>query len=164
MAVAYVDYSTPPDGLTITSIVWDFGDGTTSVDPTVPAPLWGTGIPNHLYPRAGSYVVTETATFSDGSTASKSTPVTAGLTPGVTVDGRSVLYHLDMNGFVEAVDWDFGDGNHAIGGGAAGAGADGRHGYAAAGTYSISGIVRYRGSDRADAFGPVTVTVAHKAG
>lgn len=153
MAAAYIDYSTPPDGLTIAGTAWTFGDGTTAADASG----------QHLYDKPGSYLVTETVTYSDGSTAMQGIPIVVGLVPVVLPDGLSVLYHLDSNQFVEGVDWDFGDGMHTIGGGPAGVDADGRHPYSAAGTYTVKGIVRYKNSDRADAITPVTVTVGGTA-
>lgn len=168
LAIGYIDYTPFPDGTVIRSIAWDFGDGTTATETdlsVLPWDRWSKGGALHLYAKPGAYVVTETLTLGDGSVATRAQAVTVGLTPHVTPDGRSVFYHLDVNELVEAVDWDWGDGSHSIGGDPRiGTGADGRHNYPAPGTYTIRGIVRYRGMERADAFEPVTVTVADKAG
>jgi PKD repeat protein len=57
--------STDSDG-TITSHVWDFGDGTTGGGTTV----------QHAYPQAGTYTVTLTVTDDDGATAKVERQVT----------------------------------------------------------------------------------------
>lgn len=141
MAVAYQDYSTPPAGATITGYAWDFGDGSTATDASG----------QHLYAKAGSYVVKETVTYSDTTTATSSATIIVGLVPTVLPDGLSVLYHIDSNDFVQSVNWNFGDTTN-------GTGANGRHPYVKAGTYTITGSVSY--ANRIDPFGPVTVTVS----
>lgn len=146
MAVAYIDHTTPPDGLTIQSIAWDFGDGETATDTNG----------QHLYAAPGNYNVTETVTYSDGTTAAQATPVVIGLAPKILADWQSVLYHMDVSQFVEDVNWNFGDGEN-------GHGADGRHTYAAEGTYTITGSVTYKGDlTRIDAFGPLTTTAVNQ--
>lgn len=143
MAASYQDYSVPPSGATITSIGWDFGDGQTATGASG----------QHLYAKAGAYTVTETVTYSDGTTAVEGFSMTAQLVPQLIADGLSVLYQLDSNQFVESVNWNFGDGTNDTG-------AAGRHPYAASGTYTITGSVSYGGAvNRIDPFGPATVTV-----
>lgn len=150
MAVAYQDYSTPPDGVTIKDRAWTFGD-----DVGTASNMNG----QYLYTKPGTYDVTETITYSDNTTATETIRVNIGLTPLLVVDGLSIVYHIDSNQFVEGVDWDFDDGEHTIGGGIDGTGADGRHSYSNSGAYNVSGIVRYKNTQRADSFGPVEVTI-----
>lgn len=50
---------TPPSGLTLGSITWDFGDGVTS----------GNATPTHTYATIGTYFVSVQATFTNSSTA-----------------------------------------------------------------------------------------------
>lgn len=143
MAVSYQDYSTPPDGLTISSNAWTFGDGGVSNESNG----------QYLYNKSGTYNVVETVTYSDGAIAAQTTSINIGLVPSIVPDGLSILYHMDTNQFVESVAWNFGDGSN-------GSDADGRHSYSAAGNYTITGSVSYGGSvDRIDAFGPISIQV-----
>lgn len=146
MAVAYQDYSTPPAGQTVSKIAWDFGDGNTGT--------YAGG--QHLYAKTGTYNVLEMVTYSDGTTATQAYVITVGIVPQILVDGRSILYHLDTNGYVDAVNWNFGDASIAGDGLASG-----RHPYAEPGSRTITGSVTYKApyADRIDPFGPVTVVV-----
>lgn len=142
MVVSGIDYTTPPDGVTIDNIVWDFGDGETATGAKV----------NHLYDKAGTYNVTQTVTFSDGVVGQQTTPRVVELKPQLLVDGRSILYNLDANVFTESFAWNFGDGSN-------GSGFAGRHPYEQPGTYTITGSVSYKDTLRIDPFGPITVVI-----
>ena len=64
--VTFNNYSWDPANVGISSILWDFGDGTTATDP------WS---PNHRYAKDGDYTVTLTVNTPDGRTASTSRTV-----------------------------------------------------------------------------------------
>ena len=108
--------ATDSDG-TITSYLWDFGDGNT-----------GTGInPMHTYATSGNYIVGLTVTDDDGATGGTTALVLANgaptaaftLTPStgfapltVAADGSG---SADPDGNITSYAWDFGDGNTASG-------------------------------------------------
>jgi PKD repeat protein len=102
------DGSTDVDG-TIVSWSWDFGDGTTSTDPS----------PAHSFAQGGTYTVALVVTDDGGKTGSASQPVTvapnqlptAAFT--VTCAYRTCTFtdqSADPEGPVAAWSWDFGDG------------------------------------------------------
>src|SRR5690606_26236233 len=72
--VQFTDQSTPGDG-TITSVVWDFGDGITSSDPN----------PTHTYTIGGSFSISSIVTNSHGCTDGLTQPnlINVGETPNV---------------------------------------------------------------------------------
>lgn len=100
-------------------------------------------------------------------------PTTSALAdvPSVTADGQSILYHYPMDTTladavayttipgtfggspttVPNIAWNFGDGTNGFG-------ADGRHPYAAAGTYTITGSVSYKDGHIVP-FGPLKAVV-----
>lgn len=98
-------------------------------------------------------------------------PAASTLGPSVVVDGQSILYHYPMDAAladavayttipgtfggspttVPNIAWNFGDGTNGFG-------ADGRHPYAAAGTYTITGSVSYKDGHIVP-FGPLTAVV-----
>jgi len=141
--VAFTATATDPDGDPV-SVLWNFGDGTTS---TALAP------PSHSYATPGTYTVTMTTTDPDG-TADPSPPSrtivvqapAAGLQApagaitapagNVTITaGQSVSFTgtaSDPDGDVVTVLWKFGDGTTSA------ALAPGAHSYAAAGTFTVT--------------------------
>lgn len=107
-----------PDG-TITSYVWDFGDGTTSTLPN----------PSKTYLIAGTYTPTLTVTDNAGAIVSASTEtitVNPNLAPtaaasGVPTTGLEPLVvafssagSTDLDGSIVSRAWDFGDGNSSV--------------------------------------------------
>jgi PKD repeat protein len=141
-SVTFVGTATDPDGDAVT-VLWDFGDGTSSASLTPPA---------HAFPLAGSYLVTLTATDARG--LSNSTPATRTITvtpstvnqaPNTTITaptgnvtitaGQSVTFAgtaTDPNGDLVTVVWSFGDGSSST------LLAPGAHAYPTAGTYTVT--------------------------
>jgi chitodextrinase len=76
----FMDYSTLADNSTITSVLWDFGDGNTS---TAPAPT-------HIYTTAGNYTVSYTITTSAGCTSTGYVGLEADLCPFSLIDSITV--------------------------------------------------------------------------
>ncbi len=66
----FFDQSTPPEGASLSSYYWDFGDGNFSVEQN----------PQHTYSSIGTYTVTLTVTDTRGCSASYSTTITISLT------------------------------------------------------------------------------------
>jgi PKD repeat protein len=127
VACTFTDASTDPDGNnTITSRVWDFGDGTPTVTDVNPS---------HVFATAGTYNVTLTVTDNGGKTNAKTIPITVGaagnLPPTASFDlptgctaGTPCGFHstsVDPDGQVVTWEWDFGDQSEA------GTGADATH-------------------------------------
>lgn len=143
--------SSDSDG-SVASYAWDFGDGTT-----------GSGAqPSHSYPTAGSYVVSLVVTDNLGATgsvthsvtvAAANVPPTAAFSSSVsaltaTFDGSG---SSDTDGTVSSYAWDFGDST-------TGTGVAPSHGYAAAGTYSVTLTVTDNKGATNSVTHPVTVT------
>ncbi|RIJ51508.1 PKD domain-containing protein [Clavibacter lycopersici] len=124
--------SADADG-SVASYAWQFGDGATASGATA----------THAYAAAGTYTVTLTVTDDKGATAVKTSDITvvaprvnqaptAAFTPTtdalqLAVDGRA---SADADGRIASYAWTFGDGSSATG-------AEARHAYAAAGTYTV---------------------------
>jgi len=141
-SVTFAAAATDPDGDAVT-VLWDFGDGTTS---TALAP------PAHAYNAVGTYQVTLTATdvhgLADPTPATRTITVqavAANLPPVGTITapaanttiaaGGTVSFSgtaTDPNGDAVTVLWNFGDGTTST------ALAPGSHTYAAAGTYTVT--------------------------
>jgi PKD repeat protein len=73
---SFIDGSTLADNATITSVLWDFGDGSTST-------LFA---PTHTYTTAGSYSVSYTITTSAGCTSTWGVTAEANLCPASLID------------------------------------------------------------------------------
>jgi large repetitive protein len=127
--------STDSDG-TIESYAWNFGDSTT-----------GSGVTaSHSYSTAGTYTVTLTVTDDDGGTglSTKSVTVSAAPPPNApptasftaTTNFLSASFDAtgstDSDGSIVGHAWNFGDGQTST------TGPTVTHGYAAAGTYTVS--------------------------
>lgn len=72
----FMDYSTLADNSTITSVLWDFGDGNTST----------ASAPTHIYTTAGNYNVSYTITTSAGCTSTGYIGLEADLCPFSLID------------------------------------------------------------------------------
>ncbi|MCW4033803.1 MAG: PKD domain-containing protein [Candidatus Bathyarchaeota archaeon] len=102
---------------TITSYLWDFGDGTTAT--TVEA--------EHTYESTGEYTVTLTVTDNDGATDSVTTTIVVNSPPEAIftqssttpTQGEAVSFDAsesyDTDGTIVSYEWDFGDGTTATG-------------------------------------------------
>lgn len=129
--------SNDPDG-TISSYLWDFGDGTTS----------GSQNPSHTYATAGTYNITLTVTDNGGATGSDATtatiepaggtnipPVAVANGPYTGTEGVAVSFSSsgsnDPDGSISSYLWNFGDGTTS-------ASQNPSHTYVSAGTYNVS--------------------------
>lgn len=125
-----VDYA---PNATITSVVWNFGDGSAT-----------TTSPAHTYTKAGTFTVTATVHDNYGRWAAGSTRVTVGTPIYVKFTGSTTLHHsvyyrfastgsLDYNtgGTITSVTWNFGDGRTA-------SGTTVTHAWGRAGTYTMT--------------------------
>lgn len=141
-SVTFAGTVTDPEGDPVT-VLWDFGDGqsSTSLSPG-----------DHVYPTAGTFTVTFTATDSGGqadpSPASRTitvNPIATNLPPDGTITapsgnvtitaGQSVAFSgiaTDPEGGAVTVLWDFGDGQTST------ALSPGDHAYPTAGTYTVT--------------------------
>jgi PKD repeat protein len=147
--------STAPSGRTITSYVWNFGDGAS-----------GTGVTaSHTYASPGTYTVTLTVTDSAGMTASTTRTVnatgahqapvavigvtsTSGLTVNLTGTGSTASGGATITGY----SWNFGDGTTSTQ-------ASPSKTYAAAGSYMVSlTVTDSTGATSAPATRSVTVS------
>ncbi|PZU41000.1 MAG: hypothetical protein DI573_02255, partial [Microbacterium sp.] len=125
--------STAPDGRSIVSYAWDFGDGQSASGATA----------SHTFAAAGAYPVTLTVTDSAGLSHAQTQTVTV-LAPNVlpSADFSTVTQSLtvtvngdasaDDDGTIDSYTWDWGDGS------APGAGSTASHVYAASGQYTIT--------------------------
>lgn len=124
--------------LTVTGILWDFGDGATSTDPN----------PTHTYGTAGNYSATLTLTTALGN-ASAAAPASIAVSPepnfsGTPRSGAAPLAVVFANtsdtggATVTGTNWDFGDG-------ASSTAATPTHTYNTPGTYTVSFILTTTG-------------------
>ena len=130
LTCGFTSTSSDPDG-SISAYNWTFGDGGTAAVQN----------PSHSYAAAGSYSVTLTVTDNQGATNAISRPVT--ITPAnqppvaaftSSCSGFSCSFmstSSDPDGSISAYGWTFGDGGTA-------AIQNPSHGYAAAGTYTVT--------------------------
>lgn len=145
--------STDPDGGPL-DYAWTFGDGASAVGAST----------SHRYDRAGSFTITLTVTDADGATDVETVTVeatnaapTAKITQ--TSDNLEVAFDgagsLDADGSIASYEWDFGDGQTA-------AGKTATHGYAAAGSYTVTLTVTDNDGAVGSATAEVTVTAANQ--
>lgn len=131
-SIAFSDESNDPDGF-IASRAWNFGDGTTSTDPS----------PTHQYAAGGTYAVTLTVRDGKGATSSTTKNVTvvvpANQPPHAAFSSSSADTPRTVDFADESTDdrsvvspaWSFGDGSHSTA-------ASPSHTYAVAGTYTVT--------------------------
>ncbi len=146
--VMFVDNSR---GSTPLAYQWDFGDGTTSTEPS----------PTHIYTNSGTYTVKLTVTNAYGTdTEIKNHLISLGMQPTAAfaanptngVVPMTVQFSDQSAGTIDARQWDFGDGVRSTE-------KDPVHVYASAGTYNvILTISNAYGSS--DAIKPAFITVA----
>jgi gliding motility-associated-like protein len=123
-----------------TSFNWNFGDGQSSTDPT----------PDHLYPSAGTYQVTLTASNNCDSQSITQTVTAAALNPatvGFTYSTDTCLRRLQFQSTSQNAsshDWSFGDGQGATG-------TIGVHTYSEFGLYTLTLVINNTQGCRAEA-------------
>ena len=132
LAIAAVGAGSSDPFGSIVSYEWDFGDGNSASGVAV----------NHTYSAAGDYTLTLTVTDDNGAQDSASELITVNLAPlpqinvtpllgfaplTISADGNG---SSDPNGTIVSYDWDFGDGNGAMG-------LSVGHTYAAPGNYTV---------------------------
>ncbi len=130
-----IDFSSStPSGATVTSYLWDFGDGTSSTLAT----------PTHTYTGVGTYTATLTITAA-GCTYTNSVNI-ASTVVDCALD--SANFTIDASGYYYAINtppnpyqmvnysWDFGDGTTSVYG-------SGYHTYAASGIYTVTLTVNW---------------------
>jgi PKD repeat protein len=122
-----------PDGGSIVTYAWNWGDGT-------PVQAGAVSRPDHVYAADGTYTVTLTATDNEGDSSTFALPVTVPNTApvavgSIVVDGMTVKVDSsgssDPDGTVASHSWSFGPGLPFI------AGPTGEYTYATPGTYRI---------------------------
>lgn len=102
----FLEYSFTNNSVNAESYLWDFGDGSTSMEES----------PTHLYSTAGNYTVTLSAINSVGTTANFSTsidiqaPVTADFTFEVNPADYRTYSFTDASVDAVSLLWEFGDG------------------------------------------------------
>ena len=102
----FLEYSFTNNSVNAESYLWDFGDGSTSMEES----------PTHLYTTAGNYTVTLSAINSVGTTANFSTsidiqaPVTADFTFEVNPADYRTYSFTDASVDAVSLLWEFGDG------------------------------------------------------
>ena len=146
--------SQPPEGATITSFEWDFGDEAQGNGAT----------PAHTYMRPGDYLVKLVVNASNGSSAEVTELVTVAnnppvasfsMTPADPAPGETLTFDAsssdDVDGEIEDYEWDFGDG-------ATGTGVEAAHAYAEAGDYIATLTVTDDRGDTDMLSAPVHVT------
>lgn len=116
LRVQFTDLSTPGNGNTNVSWLWDFGNGTTSTQQN----------PVNVYTTAGSFTVTLKVTNDKGCTKTISRPNYIVITPGVKASFNNTLPVVcsapaDITFFNNSTGpptlsylWDFGDGNTSV--------------------------------------------------
>ncbi len=142
--------SSDPEDTTVTTYIWNFGDGTTT----------NGAAPSHTYAADGSYSVTLTVTDSDG--ASDSVSQVINVTAGNQSPTASFTFQCtelacsfdgtgssDMDGTIVSHAWDFGDNTTATG-------AIANHTYTAGSTYTVTLTV----TDDAGATGVTSQTLS----
>ena len=150
--VTFMSTSTAAGLESITSTVWNFGDGSTGSGTTV----------SHPYSAPGTYMVTLTVTQSDNQTATTSATVTVDApptssftwNPGNPSAGTSLSFLSGASGGTGGIvsySWTFGDGGSSTS-------ANPTHTYTAAGTYTVTLSVLQSDGLTATAQHPVTVT------
>jgi len=150
LSCTFTDTSSDSDG-SIAGLLWDFGDGTTSIEIN----------PSHIYAAAGSYTVSLTVTDNAAASASTSKTVTvaaANLPPtaGYTDSCTNLICDFtdastDSDGSIASWLWNFGDGT-------ASTATNPSHSFATGGTYTVSLTVTDNGG--ASASTSKTLTVA----
>jgi PKD repeat protein len=148
--------TTTSSGDTISSVTWDFGDG------SAPGFTVGDPVATHTFAQAGDHTVTQTIVDSVGNVATVSHTLTVHLqltpafatTPSVAQPGSPINFNAagssDPNpgASISSYSWNFGDGS------AAGSGVAAQHAYSTAGTYLVTLSVT-------DSLG-LTQTVSHQ--
>jgi PKD repeat protein len=136
LSVQFTDKSTPGSG-TITSRVWDFGDGNTSTDPS----------PSHIYKVAGTFTITLKVQNSNGCSKIASKPNLINIQGGVKADfnlsaitscnppAQANFTNTSTGVGIISNEWFFGDGSTS-------AVTNPSHNYTAAGSYSVSLVVK----------------------
>ncbi len=134
--VQFTDKSTPGSG-TITSRVWDFGDGNTSTDPS----------PSHVYKVAGTFTITLKVQNSNGCSKIASKPNLINIQGGVEADftlngitscnppAQANFTNTSTGAGIISNEWSFGDGGTSTA-------TNPPHNYTAAGSYSVSLVVK----------------------
>lgn len=134
--VQFTDNSTPGSG-TITSRVWDFGDGNPSTDPS----------PSHTYKVAGTFTIALKVTNSNGCSKIVSKPALINIQGGVKADftlsaitscnppAQANFTNTSTGVGIISNEWLFGDGSTSTD-------ANPSHNYTTAGSYSVSLIVK----------------------
>lgn len=133
--VQFTDASTPVSG-TLSSWLWDFGDGTTSNEQN----------PVHTYTIAGNFTVTLRVTNSHGCTEVFSIPSFVTITQGVTANFTNTSAQTcDANPTIQFTNTSTGPGNLSFewqfGDGAVSAETNPAHTYTTPGTYSVMLVV-----------------------
>ncbi len=114
----------------ITGWLWNFGDGTTSLNQN----------PSHLYAASGNYNVTLTVTSASGCSSTITNPVTVNplpvpsFSPTASCIGSGVNFinsSTVSSGVISGYNWDFGDGSGSTA-------QNPTHNYAASGNYSLT--------------------------
>jgi len=108
--------SSAPNGGVISSYLWDFGDGTPSVNTN-------NSIATHVYSTLGNYTVTLTVTDSEGLSDTATDMVrlrdypyaTFTFSPDYPIEGETVTFDasstIPNGGVITSYQWNFGDGN-----------------------------------------------------
>lgn len=116
--VSFTDASSDPNpGAAVSSVIWNFGDGTTAAGPAVA----------HAYAQAGTYTVTETVADNHGLGAQASgqlvidaPPTLSFSAPSRFIAGQAVTFNASASraagaGLLVDYSWDFGDDNYDSG-------------------------------------------------
>lgn len=155
-AIHFSSYGTSDPESDALSYHWDFGDGTTSIEPS----------PNHTYNITGNYVVTLTVNDGYGDsvpatttatinnripTANTGGPYSGYKQTAITFDGSD---SQDPDGDVLSYQWDFGDGT-------SGTGVTPVHSYSNSGTYTVTLMVT--DGEANSALASTTVSIVNRA-